>query len=296
MQKNIIQTYKLRESENPLYIKSLVETWKFENHDWSYVYLDDESAYSLVKKTSETLAKAFKITRNPQVRGDITRAVAAYWYGGFYADIDTVCYVPLSKLFDPSLDVVLPINMFLEQQFWFDSCGFSAKHKILKTFLCRIEKNCEKLIAESCPITPHSTSFAEFTDVVWMYLFEQVSHDETSIKILNDAKNFFVAKNKTTEEHVKIVCQLNSIKKLNDTKIKFYDYEFMGFNPQFNKWHNRIPHVNASSSWKDCITDNEHYFSNNGKINFSVLNEFYRFRNMKAADIKVLIDDKSYWT
>ncbi len=94
--KRIWQTYKTKSL--PRVAKPCVQTWKRLNPAWTYQLADDREIERLV---AEHLGKdALKIFLGfplPVMKADLWRYAILHKWGGTYADIDTVCNVPIKN-------------------------------------------------------------------------------------------------------------------------------------------------------------------------------------------------------
>lgn len=94
--KLIWQTYKDNYEELPDYAKDVSKTWILLNQGWNYNYLNDNAAAEFVKR--EYGDEWYNIWSNVPVgvmKADLWRYMVVYKYGGMYADLDTICKVPI---------------------------------------------------------------------------------------------------------------------------------------------------------------------------------------------------------
>jgi len=86
------------EFENLLpFQKNIIGTWKNLNTDWEHRYADSKQREQHVKDYNDTLYKIYQISSGIN-RADMWRMVATYTHGGFYADMDSICTVPLNDV------------------------------------------------------------------------------------------------------------------------------------------------------------------------------------------------------
>jgi hypothetical protein len=97
--KIIWQTEEKPYSELKPFQKNIIGTWKNLNPDWDHRYVDDKQREQDVKKYSDTLHKIYQISSGVN-KSDIWRIVITYLHGGVYADMDSVCQIPLNDLID----------------------------------------------------------------------------------------------------------------------------------------------------------------------------------------------------
>ena len=117
--------------------KDVANTWKNLNPEWDYRYVSAEERYIEVKKYSDVLysyyAAADKIHQ-----ADVWRLVVIYNYGGFYADMDSVCIKSIDqsllKKYKEEELVCSPIGY---QHYGINNSNFGAikNSKIIKSIL-----------------------------------------------------------------------------------------------------------------------------------------------------------------
>ena len=70
--------------------KNITNTWKNLNPGWEYRYVNAEERYLEVKKYGDLVFKYY-INADKIHQADIWRFITIYKYGGFYADMDSIC-------------------------------------------------------------------------------------------------------------------------------------------------------------------------------------------------------------
>jgi hypothetical protein len=86
------------EFENLLpFQKNIIGTWKNLNPDWEHRYADSKQREQDVKDYNDKLYSIYKISSGIN-RADMWRMVVTYTHGGFYADMDSICTVPLNDV------------------------------------------------------------------------------------------------------------------------------------------------------------------------------------------------------
>ena len=137
--KIIWQTYKDPYDTLADYMIDAINTWKDLNPDYDYRYMDDDQATEFVK--NEYGQEWYDIFINVPVgvmRGDLWRYLITYKYGGIYADLDTLCQVPISNWILEDKDfIVCPEN---ERDFCQWTFAVSAGHPFLKSVLDHIKE------------------------------------------------------------------------------------------------------------------------------------------------------------
>jgi hypothetical protein len=94
--KIIWQTHELPYEDLPSFQKSIINTWKNLNPGWIHNYADANARAECVKNFDKKLYAAYLIV--PKVnQADIWRYVVVYQNGGVYADMDSVCALPLDE-------------------------------------------------------------------------------------------------------------------------------------------------------------------------------------------------------
>jgi hypothetical protein len=79
--------------------KNIINTWKILNPDWEHRYTDSKQREQDVKDYNETLYKIYQISSGIN-KADIWRMVAMYTHGGVYADMDSICTMPLDEMLE----------------------------------------------------------------------------------------------------------------------------------------------------------------------------------------------------
>jgi hypothetical protein len=97
--KIIWQTHENKYNDLLPFQKDIANTWKNLNPGWEYRYVDAEERSVMVKKYSDFLHNCYMESDNVH-RADIWRLVAIYNYGGFYADMDSVCIETIQNSMD----------------------------------------------------------------------------------------------------------------------------------------------------------------------------------------------------
>ena len=106
--KIIWQTYKDPYDSLPVYMKDAVKTWRDQNPEYEWRYMDDAQASDFVLK--EFGQDWYDIFINAPVgvmRGDIWRYMVIYKYGGVYTDLDTECWSPISSWMLEDADMIV---------------------------------------------------------------------------------------------------------------------------------------------------------------------------------------------
>jgi mannosyltransferase OCH1-like enzyme len=94
--KTIYQTHNYEFDNLPATLKKTSETWIKLNPSWKYVYMDHNERDMFVKQENTDLYNIYKEVK-PQIQADIWRYIITYKNGGVYADIDSICNMPLDQ-------------------------------------------------------------------------------------------------------------------------------------------------------------------------------------------------------
>jgi mannosyltransferase OCH1-like enzyme len=95
--KIIWQTHNYLYEELPEHLKKVTRTWINLNPTWEYRYVNHLDREEFVKKEDPILYRHYQQI-SPVNQADIWRYLVTYKYGGAYADMDSVCKVPLDYL------------------------------------------------------------------------------------------------------------------------------------------------------------------------------------------------------
>ena len=94
--KIIWQTYEVSFDELPQYIKDCAQTWKDNNPEWEYRYVDAKERDKFVLNNfDQEWYNIFTKLPYGVLKADIWRYMIMYIYGGVYADLDTLCKGPI---------------------------------------------------------------------------------------------------------------------------------------------------------------------------------------------------------
>jgi glycosyl transferase-like sugar-binding protein len=133
--RTIMQTFKRREVPAGLF--RACASWSELNPDYEYRFYDDDACRAFIKDHfgEKTLA-CYEAIQNGAFRADLWRYCALYVHGGVYADADTVCRRPLSKLIRETDEFIVPFAV--NRSFLFNAFICTAPgHPFLKTAIER---------------------------------------------------------------------------------------------------------------------------------------------------------------
>ena len=97
--KIIWQTHNYLYEDLPEHLKQVTQTWINLNPTWEYRYVNHIDRAEFVKTEDPVLYTHYHKLA-PITQADIWRYLVTYKYGGAYADMDSVCKVPLDYFLD----------------------------------------------------------------------------------------------------------------------------------------------------------------------------------------------------
>ncbi len=97
--KIIWQTHNYLYEELPEHLKQVTQTWINLNPAWEYKYVNHIDREEFVKTEDPVLYTHYN-KLSSIIQADIWRYLVTYKYGGAYADMDSVCKVPLDYMLD----------------------------------------------------------------------------------------------------------------------------------------------------------------------------------------------------
>lgn len=110
--KIIWQTHNYRQEWLPEYLSNVAATWVNLNPGWEYRYVNQVEREEVVSKYPE-IYEAYRYLL-PMLQADVWRYIVTYEYGGCYADMDSLCVMPLDYMLEGIADdieiVVVPEN------------------------------------------------------------------------------------------------------------------------------------------------------------------------------------------
>lgn len=139
--RRIFQTFDHKSFE-PAF-QNIVDDWKRENENFEYVFHTDDDSKNFIKNNfSSNVYDAYTRIIPPALKADLWRYCVLYLYGGFYADIDTVCLGTLERFLSEDIEFVAAIDLNLGDLEYHNVCntfiGSVPKHPILKKCIERI--------------------------------------------------------------------------------------------------------------------------------------------------------------
>jgi hypothetical protein len=109
--KKIFQTWEsLNISDN---FKSLIDSWKINNPDYEHVLYDKDMRRDFIANNFEADVLYTYDKLNPGAfKADLWRYCILYKYGGFYADVDTLCFNNINNFVtNQNVEFIIPIDL-----------------------------------------------------------------------------------------------------------------------------------------------------------------------------------------
>ena len=108
--KKIFQTWEIKNIEPEF--QNIIDKWKEFNPDYEYIFHDAEQRVKFIKENFEkNVFDAYNKIIPGAYKCDLCRYCVLYIYGGFYADIDTLCMGKLNDLTCDNIDFIVPIDL-----------------------------------------------------------------------------------------------------------------------------------------------------------------------------------------
>jgi mannosyltransferase OCH1-like enzyme len=96
--KIIWQTHNYKIEELPDHLKMVCANWINLNPGWEYRYVDNIEREEFLKNYPELLQ--YYLSLSPVFQSDVWRYLVTYENGGVYADMDSICIMPLDYMLD----------------------------------------------------------------------------------------------------------------------------------------------------------------------------------------------------
>jgi mannosyltransferase OCH1-like enzyme len=206
--KIIWQTHELPYNELPNFQKDITNTWKNLNPGWEYNYVSAEERSIHVQEYDNFLYECYKQCSGIN-QAEIWRIVILYKHGGFYADMDSICTMPLDDVISQNYNnkeiICSPPGFQIKESFINDS-NFAAisNSKMIKSIIDKSIEKCKNIID-----TKDLYSFHHPGSIVLNNFFNTIKNNKNNILFQydyfshsNDYKtsfnsNFEVTVNKT---------------------------------------------------------------------------------------------------
>lgn len=143
--KVLYQTWKNKDLSKEM--KNVIKTWKKNNPDFKFEFYDDKMCYDFIKKHfNKRILNTYKKIKYGPLKADLWRVCILYINGGFFADLDTICFDSIQNFINDKTEFIVPIDLgggpFLFNAFM----GITKEHFILKKCIDIIVNNVEKNI------------------------------------------------------------------------------------------------------------------------------------------------------
>jgi len=136
------QCWKTKHIPEP--VKSSVDSWSKSNPGLQKKFMDDDQCSSFIlEHFGPAVHKDYIALPQNIMRADFWRIAVVYVHGGYYADLDVECNVPVEQLVhSTSVNSVFTVEYDNIANFFF---GATAGHPILKTTLDQMIKNAKNI-------------------------------------------------------------------------------------------------------------------------------------------------------
>jgi mannosyltransferase OCH1-like enzyme len=171
IEKNIFQTHKSISYINskPKLIKC-IKSWIINTNEFNYFFYNNQMCDDFIKNNfDEKTYQAYSMLPINVMKADLWRYCIIYYYGGIYADADTICKINPNIFINNSLLTIVPENETHLCQWTFSAPKNSP---ILKTI---IDLSVERILNTPIKgehITHYLTGPGLFTDGIEKYLIE----------------------------------------------------------------------------------------------------------------------------
>lgn len=130
--------------------KNIIGTWKNLNPGWEHRYADAKQREQDVKDYNNTLYKIYQVSSGIN-RADMWRMVVTYTHGGVYADMDSICTMPLDdmlKKYYNGEDMICSPKGFQTESFAVNNSNFASikNSQTLKMVLDNTILECEEML------------------------------------------------------------------------------------------------------------------------------------------------------
>jgi mannosyltransferase OCH1-like enzyme len=171
--KIIWQTHENKYEDLLPFQKNVTNTWKNLNPGWEYSYVSAEERSKEVQEYDDFLYECYKQCSGIN-QAEIWRIVVLYKYGGFYADMDSVCTMPLDSVISQNYNnkeiICSPPGFQIGSGYINDSNFAAVKNsKMIKLIINKAIVECENIIRNKkfdSFLHPGSLVLVNFFDVV----------------------------------------------------------------------------------------------------------------------------------
>ena len=170
--KNIFQTHKSKEFI--MQQKDLVNaalSWKLYQPEYNYYFYDDNDCDKFMReKMGKYIYEAYNKLPLAVMKADLFRYCIIYYYGGIYADLDTICKLKPELFINDSMLTIVPENETHLCQWVFSAPKGSP---ILKTIIdLSVERILQTKIMKGEHLVHYLTGPGIFTEGLELYLID----------------------------------------------------------------------------------------------------------------------------
>lgn len=122
----------------PAMMHKAATSWSSKNPDCDYRFLVDADCAKMIADFDPELFKCYERTPPGAFRADIWRYCALYRFGGIYADMDTVCKLPMKQLIKDKDQFIVAYDANKTKLFNAFMCSAPA-HPVLEKVLSNIK-------------------------------------------------------------------------------------------------------------------------------------------------------------
>ena len=113
--KKIFQTWETADIEPEF--QQIIDEWKYHNPTYEYIFHNSEQRVEFIRNNFEkNVLDAYKKIIPGAYKCDLWRYCVLYIYGGFYADIDTLCMGKLNSLTNENIEFIVPIDLNINEK------------------------------------------------------------------------------------------------------------------------------------------------------------------------------------
>ena len=130
--KNIFQTWKTKDISDGF--KSLTNTWKENNPDYTYFLFDNNDCDEFIKTNFEiSVYNTYCKIIPGAFKADLWRYCVLYVNGGVYIDIDTICLGNIDSFLNDDVEFMTPIDL--------NNCPTIGTHNLFNCFIACVPQH-----------------------------------------------------------------------------------------------------------------------------------------------------------
>jgi mannosyltransferase OCH1-like enzyme len=178
--KIIWQTHEKPYEDLKPFQKDVANTWKNLNPGWEYRYVESEEREQHIKDYNETLYKSYILSDGIN-QADLWRIVITYQYGGFYADMDSICRRPIDEMINEKYkgeDMISSSPGFQTPANWVNNSNFAVikNSKIMKSIIDKATLECKTILDNE-----HHALFKNPGVLVWHHFCNTVVENRANV-------------------------------------------------------------------------------------------------------------------